>query len=278
MKAGHELTVSTRTPAKAQDLITGGATWAQTPAEASHDAEFICVMVGYPADVRDVILSETGVLSTAKSGATLIDFTTSEPALAVEIAAAASKLEVGSVDAPVSGGDIGARNATLSIMLGGSEADVATARPILELLGATVVHQGDAGSGQHTKMVNQILIASGMVGICEALLYTYRAGLDPETVLASVGGGAAGSWSLANLAPRIVAGDFEPGFYVEHFIKDMGIALDESARMGLEMPGLTLAHRLYGELAADGGARKGTQALILALAKLSDVDLPTKKS
>ncbi|MFV1990430.1 MAG: NAD(P)-dependent oxidoreductase, partial [Acidimicrobiales bacterium] len=193
---------------------------------------------------------------------------------AVTIAQQASALGVGSVDAPVSGGDVGARDATLSIMVGGSDHDVATAQPVLRLLGSTIVHQGPPGSGQHTKMVNQILIATGMVGICEALLYGYRAGLDPETVLASVSGGAAGSWALSNLAPRIVRGDFEPGFYVEHFIKDMRIALDESERMGLSMPGLALAHQLYLALAAQGGSRRGTQALIQALASLSAVELP----
>jgi 3-hydroxyisobutyrate dehydrogenase len=274
LSAGHSVAISTRTPAKAASLLNAGATWAETPALAAERAEIICIMVGYPRDVRTVVLGQSGVLQTASEGSTIIDFTTSEPALAVEIAEAAAERGVGSIDAPVSGGDIGARNATLSIMVGGSDADVARAQPLLDLLGSTVVHQGPAGSGQHTKMVNQILIATGMIGVSEALLYAYRAGLDPETVLSSVSGGAAGSWALSNLAPRVVQGDFEPGFYVEHFIKDMRIALDESERMGLSMPGLALAHQLYVALAAQGGSRKGTQALIQALATMSDVELP----
>jgi 3-hydroxyisobutyrate dehydrogenase len=275
LKAGHSVAISTRTRSKATPLLDAGATWADTPAAAAEGAEMICIMVGYPRDVREVVLGPSGVLQTASEGATIIDFTTSEPALAIEIAEAASKRGIGSVDAPVSGGDIGARNATLSIMVGGSDADVASTQTLLDLLGSTIVHQGPAGSGQHTKMVNQILIATAMIGVSEALLYAYRAGLDPETVLSSVSGGAAGSWALSNLAPRVVQGDFEPGFYVEHFIKDMRIALDESERMGLSMPGLALAHQLYVALASQGGSRKGTQALIQALATLSDVELPT---
>ena len=187
--------------------------------------------------------------------------TTSEPTLAQEIRAAALERGVESIDAPVSGGDVGARNATLSIMVGGDAAAVERVRPLFEIMGKTIVHQGDAGAGQHTKMVNQILIATGMIGVCEALLYAYRAGLDLETVLAAVSGGAAGSWSLTNYAPRMLKGDFEPGFFVEHFIKDMEIALAEARRMNLALPGLALAHELYLALRAQGGGRKGTQAL-----------------
>jgi 3-hydroxyisobutyrate dehydrogenase len=198
--------------------------------------------------------------------------TTSEPSLAEEIHEAARAKGVESVDAPVSGGDVGARNAALSIMIGGDAATVERVRPLFELLGTMIVHQGPAGAGQHTKMVNQILIATGMIGVCEALLYAYRAGLDLETVLASVSGGAAGSWSLSNYAPRILKGDFEPGFFVEHFIKDMEIGLAEARSLNLALPGLALAHELYLALRAQGGGRKGTQALILALARLSAVN------
>jgi 3-hydroxyisobutyrate dehydrogenase len=228
--------------------------------------------VGYPADVREVILGDAGALSGVESGSVLVDLTTSEPSLAIEIAERAAEKRVASIDAPVSGGDVGARNATLSIMVGGDEEAVERVRPLLEVMGKTIVRQGGPGAGQHAKMVNQTLIASGMVGVCEALLYAYEAGLDLETVLESVAPGAAGSWSLTNYAPRMLKGDFEPGFLVEHFVKDMGIALAEARRMNLAMPGLALAEQLYVALMAQGKGRKGTHSLILALATLSDVD------
>ena len=196
--------------------------------------------------------------------------TTSDPELAREIFGAARARGVGSLDAPVSGGDVGAREARLSIMVGGEAGDVARARPLFERLGRTIVHQGPAGAGQQTKLVNQILVASGMIGVCEALLYAQRAGLDPEAVLASVSGGAAGSWALANLGPRILARDFEPGFFVDHFVKDIGLALAEARRMRLELPGLALAEQLYVALQAQGHGRSGTQALVLALARLAE--------
>jgi len=202
----------------------------------------------------------------------LVDLTTSEPSLAVEIAEAAAAEGVASVDAPVSGGDVGARNATLSIMVGGDEEAVERVRPLFETFGKTIVRQGGPGAGQHTKMVNQTLIAGAMIGVCEALLYAYRAELDLETVLSSVEPGAAGSWSLTNYAPRMLKGDFEPGFVVEHFVKDMGIALAEAKRMNLSLPGLALVQQLYVALMAQGQGRQGTQSLILALASLSNVD------
>jgi len=202
----------------------------------------------------------------------MVDMTTSEPSLAREVYDAAKEKGVESIDAPVSGGDVGARNAALSIMVGGAAAAGERVRPLFELMGKTIVHQGSAGAGQHTKMVNQTLIATGMIGVCEALLYAYKAGLDPERVLESVSGGAAGSWSLTNYAPRMLKGDFAPGFYVEHFVKDMEITLAEARRMNLALPGLALAHELYLALRAQGGGRNGTQSLILALARLSDVD------
>jgi 3-hydroxyisobutyrate dehydrogenase len=270
--AGYAATINSRTRARAEPLIERGAIWAQTPAEVAAEADVTFTMVGYPADVREVILSEQGVLATAKPGSVIIDMSTSEPSLAKEIFEAARERGVASIDAPVSGGDVGARNATLSIMVGGEPEAVAAVRPLLEILGQTIIHQGPAGAGQHTKMVNQTLIATGMIGVCEALLYAHRAGLDLEAVLESVSGGAAGSWSLSNYAPRILKGDFAPGFMVEHFIKDMEIALSEARRMNLALPGLALAHELYVALRAQGGGRDGTQGLIRALARISAVD------
>src|SRR5262249_46081741 len=230
--------------------------------------------VGYPADVRAVALGEDGVLAGARDGSVYIDMTTSEPSLAVEIAEAAAARGVATLDAPVSGGDVGARNAGPPILVGGDAETLERVRPLLEAMGKTIAHLGGPGAGQHTKMVNQTLIATGMIGVCEALLYAYRAGLDVDTVLEAVCGGAAGSWSLTNYAPRILRGDLEPGFFVEHFVKDMEIALAEARRLDLALPGLALAHELYLALRAQGAGRKGTQSLVLALARLSSVDWP----
>lgn len=272
LAAGYSVTVYNRTRARAEPLLARGTSWADTPAAVARAADVVFTMVGYPADVRAVILGDDGVLAGAAAGAIVVDMTTSEPSLAVEIAARARAQGVHSVDAPVSGGDVGAREARLSIMVGGEREAIDALAPLFQLMGKTIVHQGGAGAGQHTKMVNQILIATNMIGVCEALLYGYRAGLDLETVLASVGSGAAGSWSLSNLGPRIIGNRFEPGFFVEHFIKDMGIALAEAQRMGLALPGLALAQQLYLALAAQGHARDGTHALELALARLSGID------
>lgn len=273
MEAGFAMTVHTRTPSTAQPLLTAGAMWADSPAQVAAAADVTFSIVGYPADVRAVILGPDGVLSGCRPGAVIVDMTTSEPSLAVEIAAAALAKGVQAIDAPVSGGDIGAREARLSIMIGGDESTVAALAPCWAAMGTTVVRQGGPGAGQHTKAVNQILVAAGMIGVSEALVYAYRAGLDVEQVLASVSSGAAGSWALTNLAPRAIAGNFEPGFFVEHFVKDMGIALAEADRMALALPGLALAKQLYTALVAQGRGRKGTQALVLALAELSRVDL-----
>jgi len=270
--AGYQATVYNRTEAKLKPLLDKGAKAASSPKAVAEASDVIFTIVGYPTDVRAVILGENGVLAGAKSGSIVVDMTTSEPKLAVEIAEAAAAKDVSSVDAPVSGGDVGAREARLSIMIGGDDEAVETVRPLFERMGKTIVHQGPAGAGQHTKMVNQILISTNMIGVCEALLYGYKAGLDLNTVLQSVGSGAAGSWSLTNLGPRMIQNNFDPGFFVEHFIKDMGIALAESRRLGLSMPGLALAEQLYQAVAAQGHARDGTQALILALATLSDID------
>ncbi|MCC9644708.1 NAD(P)-dependent oxidoreductase [Rhodopirellula sp. JC740] len=278
LKGGHAVAVTTRTKEKASDLLAAGATWCATPKEVAEQSDVIFTIVGYPRDVRQVILDpETGVLAGAKAGCVVVDMTTSEPSLAVEIAEHATQKQVASLDAPVSGGDTGARNGALSIMVGGDADALQRIRPMLETMGKTIVHQGGPGAGQHTKMVNQILIATNMIGVCEALIYGHRAGLDLPTVLQSVGSGAAGSWSLSNLGPRIIDNDFDPGFYVEHFIKDMGIALAESRRMKLSMPGLALAEQLYQAVAAQGHERDGTQALALAIANLSGLDWETRK-
>lgn len=270
LDAGHTITIHNRTQSKAADLLAAGAKWADSPAAAADGAELACTIVGYPDDVRDVILGESGVLKSLPSGSLLIDFTTSSPSLAGEIADTANNRGIASLDAPVSGGDVGARNATLSVMVGGEQRAFDRAKPIFDKLGKTVVLQGPAGSGQHTKMVNQILIAAGMVAVCEGLMYARASGLDPKRVLESVGGGAAASWSLSNYYPRMLAGDYEPGFYVEHFVKDMKIALDEADRFGLNLPGLQLAKKLYDRLVAQGGGRNGTQALIKVLESMSN--------
>lgn len=272
MNAGYSATVYSRTQQKAQTLIDRGAQWAATPRAVAENSDVVFSIVGFPADVREVLLGEQGALSGAKPGVVLVDMTTSQPSLAVEIYDTAKQKGVHSVDAPVSGGDIGARNAALSIMLGGDQAVVESLQLLWEAMGKTIVYQGPAGSGQHTKMVNQTLIAAGMIGVCEALLYGHKAGLDLPTVLKSVASGAAGSWSLSNLAPRIIDNNFDPGFFVEHIIKDLGIVLEESRRMGLFMPGLALAEQLYQAVKAQGYGRNGTQSLILALGKMAGVD------
>lgn len=269
---GFKATVFNRTKCKTQHLLDQGAQWAESPKAVAEASDVVFTMVGYPADVRAVILGHDGVLSGAHPGTILADMTTSQPSLAIEIAQAAAARQVHAIDAPVSGGDVGAREARLSIMVGGDKQVVEALMPCFEAMGKTIVRQGGPGAGQHTKMVNQVVIASTMVGVCECLLYGYRAGLDLATVLQSIASGAAGSWTLSNLAPRILANRFEPGFFVEHFIKDMGIALEESKRMGLAMPGLALAHQLYLSLAALGHARDGTHALELALAAMSGID------
>jgi len=269
LDAGHDVTLFTRTESRAAPQLERGARWAASPRRVAESADVVFTIVGYPHDVREVVLDPDGALHGAAAGSVLVDMTTSEPSLAREIAAAAQARGVASLDAPVSGGDIGAREARLSIMVGGDAATFQRLQPLLARLGKTIVHQGPAGSGQHTKMVNQIAIASNMVGVCEALLYAQRAGLDVATVLQSIGGGAAASFSLATYAPRMLAGDYAPGFMVEHFIKDLGIALAEAQRMALALPGLALAHQLYVALTAQGHGRKGTHALLLALQQLN---------
>ncbi|HEX4000069.1 MAG TPA: NAD(P)-dependent oxidoreductase [Pirellulales bacterium] len=272
LRRGFAVTVFNRTRAKAEPLLAAGARWADNPKAVAEASEVVFTLVGFPADVREVVLGPQGTLAGSRPGNILVDMTTSEPALAIEIAKQAAERNVASLDAPVTGGDIGAREARLSIMVGGDRDVSEKLRPCFEAMGKTIVHQGGPGAGQHAKMVNQVLIASGMVAVCEGLLYAYRAGLNLEKVMESVSSGAAGSWSLTNYGPRIIGGRFEPGFFVEHFLKDMGIALAEAGRMGLALPGLALARQLYIALRSQGHGRDGTHSLILALASISGID------
>ena len=261
LKAGYELYVYTRTKEKAEELLNQGAKWADTPKELAQHANVIITMIGYPKDVEDIYLGEQGLIVNGKPGTYMIDMTTSTPSLAERIASEAKKKGMAALDAPVSGGDIGARDAKLAIMVGGEEEDFKAVQPILEVMGNNVVYQGKAGSGQHTKMCNQITIASTMIGVTEAIVYAKKAGLDPDRVLQSISTGAASSWSLTNLVPRMVKEDFEPGFYIKHFIKDMTIALEEADKMGMDTPGLALSKSLYVQLAEAGEENSGTQAL-----------------
>jgi 3-hydroxyisobutyrate dehydrogenase len=272
LAGGYPVTVYSRTRARADGLVEQGARWADSPGQVTAAADIVFTMVGFPADVRDVYFGEAGVVGSLRSGAIAVDMTTTEPSLAIEIATAATAKGAAAVDAPVSGGDVGARNATLSIMVGGDATAVARVTPLFEIMGKNIVHQGGPGAGQHTKMCNQIVIAGTMIGVCESLLYGMRAGLNLETMLGSIRSGAAGCWTLENLAPRVLKRNFDPGFVVEHFIKDMGIALAEASRMKLAMPGLALVHQLYVAVQAQGHGRKGTHALMLALEQLSDAE------
>ncbi|AKS37847.1 oxidoreductase [Anoxybacillus gonensis] len=261
LRAGYSLVVYTRTKQKAEDILAEGAVWKETVKDVAKAADVVMTMVGEPQDVEHVYFGDDGILAHAKRGTYVIDFTTSKPSLAVRIHEAAKEKGIFALDAPVSGGDIGARDGTLSIMVGGDKEAFSACMPLLSHLGKNIVWQGEAGAGQHTKMCNQIAIATNMIGVCEALVYAEKAGLDPERVLRSISQGAASSWSLSNLAPRMLAGDFAPGFYVKHFIKDMGIALAEAETLGLSLPGLKLAKQLYESLAERGEEQSGTQAL-----------------
>ena len=263
IKAGYRLTVYTRTKEKGADVLDAGATWAESPGAATRAADAVITIVGCPRDVREIYLGEDGIIAHAPSGAILIDMTTSEPSLAKDLYKSANTRGQRSLDAPVSGGDVGARNAALSIMVGGDQESFDKALPLFKAMGKTIVYQGPAGSGQHTKMCNQITIASTMIGIMEALAYAYKAELDPKVVLDSIGAGAAASWSLSNLQMRVIKGDYAPGFAIAHFLKDIGIALKEAEAMKTKLPGLELARQLYEEVVALGGERYGTQALYM---------------
>lgn len=262
LAAGHGLHVYNRTRAKADELVARGAHWCDTPGDVAAAADVVITMVGYPSDVEQIYLGKGGVVERARPGTLLIDMTTSSPSLAVRIADAARAKGCASLDAPVSGGDVGARDARLSIMVGGDQAAFDAAEPVLRHMGTSIVLQGGPGTGQHTKMCNQVVIASTIIGVTEGLAYARRAGLNPETVLKSIGGGAASGFQLNVLGPRIIQGDFAPGFFIEHFLKDLGIALGEAEQMGLDLPGLSLARRLYEQMAARGFGRDGTQALL----------------
>jgi len=261
LKAGYPLHVHNRTKSRAEELLRQGAQWHDSPGSVAAVCDVVFTIVGFPSDVEQVYLSDNGIIARSLFGAILVDMTTSSPLLARRIYEKAYGLGVSTLDAPVSGGDVGARDARLSIMVGGDQPAFEAVLPLFRLMGTNVVYQGPAGSGQHTKMANQIAIASCMMGVCEALAYATRAGLDSETVLRSIGNGAAASWALNNLGPRMIKGDFAPGFYVKHFIKDMGIAIESARAMGLDTPGLAQAEALYQRLDAQGGGDDGTQAL-----------------
>jgi 3-hydroxyisobutyrate dehydrogenase len=271
LAAGYRVTLHSRTKAKAKPLLDLGATWAENPRAVATDSDILFTMVGFPQDVRTVYFGETGILTGARAGMTLIDMTTTQPSLSREIAAAASANDLSAIDAPVSGGDVGAKNAALSIMVGGDKKSVQAMMPLFELLGNKIVHQGGPGTGQQAKLCNQIVIAGTMIGVCESVLYGYKAGLDLNRMLNSIRGGAAACWTLDHLAPRILQRNFDPGFFVEHFVKDMGLALEESKRMGLVLPGLTLVHQLYQTVQTLGHGRSGTHALMLALEALAKI-------
>ena len=261
LKAGHPVVVYNRTKEKADSVLALGATWRDSAGAAAADADVVITMLGFPNDVDSSYLGTDGIVAKAKPDALLIDMTTSSPELARRIAAVAGKRGLATLDAPVSGGDIGAKEARLVIMVGGDPAAFARAKPILDLMGKNVALLGPAGAGQHCKMANQIAVAVGMVSWCEALAYAKRAGLDPAAVHASISGGAAGGWAMTNLAPRALAENYAPGFYVKHILKDMRIALESAAELKLELSGLATAKKLYDEVAARGWEDCGTQAL-----------------
>lgn len=265
LRAGYPVRVYNRTKSRAEALLKEGATWADSPAEVAHDADVVLTIVGYPSDVEAVYLGKDGILAAMKRGGMVVDLTTSSPSLAQRIQAMAAERGVAALDAPVTGGDIGAREARLCILVGGDKAAFERARPILERLGKTIVHMGTAGAGQQCKLCNQIMIAGTMIGMVEGMAYAKKVGLDPQTVIETLGAGAAGSWSLNNLAPRILKGDLEPGFMIEHFVKDMGLALEEGRKKGIKLTALELVHGLYASLEKKGLARKGTQALMKAV-------------
>jgi len=268
--AGHDLLVFNRTRGKEKPLLEKGATWCASPAEVAAESEIIFTMVGLPVDVQEIYLGQKGILSVKGTCRIVVDMTTSLPTLAQTIAREAAKQAIKSLDAPVSGGDIGARNATLAIMVGGTKEAFDEVYPLFQLLGQNISYMGGPGAGQHTKMCNQILVAGTMIGVSESLLYAEKVGgLDQDAVISIIGSGAASCWSINNLGPRIIRGDYDPGFFVEHFIKDMGIALEEAAAVGLSLPGLALVHQLYLAVKAQGHGRSGTQALILALKTLN---------
>ena len=267
LSAGHEVSIYTRTKEKAQELLDIGATWEESPGDVAAQVDVVFTMVGYPSDVEAVYYGDSGIFENGKSDLIVIDLTTSTPTLAIELYNKALAIGMSSLDAPVSGGDVGAKSGVLSIMVGGDKEVFDKIQPMFSAFGENVVYQGKAGAGQHTKMANQIAIASSMIAACEAITYAKEAKLDPEMVLKSITTGAAGSWSLTNLAPRMLNGDYEAGFYMKHFIKDMGIALEESRKMSITLPGLEMAYSMYKNLEERGFENEGTQSLIKAYDK-----------
>ncbi len=262
MTAGHTLHVHNRTKEKAQPLLDRGARWHDSPASLAAHADVIITMLGFPQDVEEIHLGEHGLIPAAKAGALLIDMTTSSPGLAQRLAAEAAQKHVSVLDAPVSGGDLGAREARLVIMVGGDESAFNRALPLFQVMGKNIRRHGGPGAGQHCKLANQIAVAAGMVAWVEALAYARKAGLDPAAVLESISGGAAGSWSMSNLGPRALAGNFAPGFYVKHFLKDIRLALESAAQLKLDLPGLHCVQSLYQEVARRGWEDSGTQVLL----------------
>jgi len=278
LHAGYSLTVHSRTKAKAKGLLQQGAQWVDATADIIADADVVFTMVGFPNDVREIYFGKEGLLAKARPGQVFVDLTTSEPSLAFEIAERTKERQAFALDAPVSGGDVGAKQGTLSIMVGGDPSAFEALKPILGIFGKVLVHHGPAGCGQHAKLCNQITIAGTMIGVCEALLYAHQAGLDGEKLLESIRQGAAGCWTLDYLAPKMLQRDFSPGFFVEHFSKDMGMALAEANRMGLLLPGLAVVHKLYQAVQAQGHGRSGTHALLLALENISPTHLSTSSN
>lgn len=272
LRSGRSVSLYTRTREKASELLSAGASWRASPREVAESSEAVFTMVGFPSDVEEVYFGSKGILAGVRKGSIVVDMTTSQPSLAVRIHGACAKLGADALDAPVSGGDVGAREAKLAIMVGGDQRTFDRVLPLFKTMGETIALMGGPGAGQHTKMVNQILIASAMIGVVEALLYARKAGLGQEAVIDVVGKGAAASWSINNLGRRIAKGNFEPGFYIKHFIKDMGIALDEARRMRLSLPGLALVNQFYLSAQAQGLENLGTQGLYKVLARMNGIE------
>ena len=273
LKAGYPVSVYNRTKEKTKDLVQMGAIWCSSPKVVAEKCDILFTIVGFPLDVEEVYLGENGVLKTIKKNSIIVDMTTSEPSLAQRIYNEARQIGVSSLDAPVSGGDVGAKNGTLAIMIGGDKVAYETVLPLFNLMGQNISYMGKEGAGQHTKMSNQILIASTMIGTIESLLYAYKAGNDLDEVIQVIGKGAAGCWSINNLGPRIAKGNFEPGFFIKHFVKDMGIALKEAKFMKLSLPGLALAYQFYMYAMALGLENLGSQGLYKVLGKMNGIDI-----
>ena len=273
LNAGHKISVYNRTKEKAKELIDMGAIWCSNPREVAEKSDLVFTIVGFPHDVEEVYLGDNGILKSIKNGSIVVDMTTSEPSLAQNIYNEAKKLGVSSLDAPVSGGDVGAKNGTLAIMIGGDKETYEKVLPFFELMGKNISYMGKEGAGQHTKMSNQILIASTMIGTIESLLYAYKAGNDLDEVIQVIGKGAAGCWSINNLGPRIAKDNFEPGFFIKHFVKDMGIALKEAKLLKLSLPGLALAYQFYMYAMALGLENLGSQGLYKVLGKMNGLDV-----